>query len=920
MAVKASSNITLYHVIDVASVTIYYLLQSSTANPPAKPTTDNPGGNWSTTEPTYTEGSTNTLYTVTKTKFSDGTFEYTPVSKSSSYEAAKNAYNKALNAENTANTTQENLDNLQIGGKNILRKSKEFGNEGVSNTETGYLRSKGTVTTDQSIDDFTVVTCTPSSASILGEWLINGCKNGETYTLSFWVKGAGAPRCYFYGPSGYIGCEKVITQNGIGNGSDGNSDTGAGGVPVSNSEWQRVWVTWKLKDTGGTTDQKYVLIRNDNKVEVYVAGAKFEKGNKATDWTPAPEDVEDAILTVDEKRDYIVGTQTAATRFWTGISNFTSLKDGQEIIYWLPYATAYTNAGDRTVGVNMRVNSTITKNAGTTIISFETGTSTNVVWLNLTLKGGNSTGWIPCYYGGTQRLTSHYGAGNSIHLVYRVNAKIGGEAATAQYTGWFADANYVDGNNTDRLRFQNDIKTNKQYVWSGRLIVSDDNGYFPLRNGSSFNKDRSMLWAGTNLGPLSTGNNNYIAYPGWDMRYNAYQYYSNSKWNNGTVYNLIDVNIGSNKMYSGNKITGTSTTATIFSGSGITAAVVNDRYVNTDNGNYYKCTVAGAAAVAKWVYEGSSIIPAGQRIYWGTHLTHTDGSAKATATAISSVAIGDKYINHSTGRLYECTVAGASGTAQWTDKGVILQNNKTVYLVGVIHGQTITADSVPFVTEEPTEEDGKIYIAIGMAYQVYACGLFPEHPVFMYKGSEFKSIEQITYDTANLANQAADDASKAKSDIQRFLEGDEDTTLSKLKSTVTEQINTATGEITDNFETLVGNTSYGQQAAAAATDLQSINSFIKRAVNSSGQPYIELGVQPSASVPQTYRLRIENDEIYMVYGSGDSEDLLPLTRWYSKDGKSSFEVNTLLTQQEMAIEPFRFIKNDDGSLSFRKVE
>ena len=67
MAVKASSNITLYHVIDVASVTIYYLLQSSTANPPAKPTTDNPGGNWSTTEPTYTEGSTNTLYTVTKT-------------------------------------------------------------------------------------------------------------------------------------------------------------------------------------------------------------------------------------------------------------------------------------------------------------------------------------------------------------------------------------------------------------------------------------------------------------------------------------------------------------------------------------------------------------------------------------------------------------------------------------------------------------------------------------------------------------------------------------------------------------------------------------------------------------------------------------------------------------------------------------
>jgi len=305
MAVKASSNITLYHVIDIDNVTIYYLLQSSTANPPAKPTTDNPGGSWTTTEPTYTEGSTNTLYTVTKTKFSDGNFEYTPVSKSSSYEAAKNAYNKALNADTNANTALNTINNLEIGGKNILRKTKTFSNEGVLNTATGYLRNKGTITTAQSINDFTVITCTPSSAVALGEWLINGCKNGETYTLSFWVKGAGAPRCYFYGPSGYIGCEKVITQNGIGNSSDGNSDSRAGGVPVSNSEWQRVWVTWKLKDTGGTTDQKYVLIRNDNKVEVYIAGVKFERGDKATDWTPAPEDIDEAIINLDSKTDVI---------------------------------------------------------------------------------------------------------------------------------------------------------------------------------------------------------------------------------------------------------------------------------------------------------------------------------------------------------------------------------------------------------------------------------------------------------------------------------------------------------------------------------------------------------------------------------------------------------------------------------------
>ena len=61
-------------------------------------------------------------------------------------------------------------------------------------------------------------------------------------------------------------------------------------------------------------------------------------------------------------------------------------------------------------------------------------------------------------------------------------------------------------------------------------------------------------------------------------------------------------NGSSAQWYTGNKITGTSTTATIFSGSGISAAKVGDMYLNTDTYNTYRCTVAGAASAAKWVY------------------------------------------------------------------------------------------------------------------------------------------------------------------------------------------------------------------------------------------------------------------------------------------------------------------------------
>lgn len=97
MAIKAAGQITLSSVVDVAATYRYYLLQSSTAAIPPKPTTFPPAV-WDDVEPGYTDGSTNSLYTVDCTVFSDGTYLYSAVSLSSSYEAAKAAYNKATNA------------------------------------------------------------------------------------------------------------------------------------------------------------------------------------------------------------------------------------------------------------------------------------------------------------------------------------------------------------------------------------------------------------------------------------------------------------------------------------------------------------------------------------------------------------------------------------------------------------------------------------------------------------------------------------------------------------------------------------------------------------------------------------------------------------------------------------------------------
>lgn len=104
MAVKAKAEITLATIRDVQSVTRYYLLQSSTSSMPSKPTANPPGGNWGKTEPSYTSGSTNSLYFTDLTVFTDASFSYSDVSLSSSYEAAKAAYNKAVAAEGTASS------------------------------------------------------------------------------------------------------------------------------------------------------------------------------------------------------------------------------------------------------------------------------------------------------------------------------------------------------------------------------------------------------------------------------------------------------------------------------------------------------------------------------------------------------------------------------------------------------------------------------------------------------------------------------------------------------------------------------------------------------------------------------------------------------------------------------------------------
>lgn len=118
MAVKAKASITVFNVNDgakgdtgakgngVSSVTRYYYLAASK---PSKPTTATPSSPWTATEPTYTDGSSYNLYFTDKTLYTDGTWAYGDVQLSSSYAAAKAAYQKAVAAGTKADAAAKTL-------------------------------------------------------------------------------------------------------------------------------------------------------------------------------------------------------------------------------------------------------------------------------------------------------------------------------------------------------------------------------------------------------------------------------------------------------------------------------------------------------------------------------------------------------------------------------------------------------------------------------------------------------------------------------------------------------------------------------------------------------------------------------------------------------------------------------------------
>lgn len=281
MAVKASASITLSFMVDIKATYRYYKLQASTASAPSAPTTYPPSSSsgWDDTEPRYTSGSTNTLYFVDCTVLTNNSFTYSKVSVSSSYEAAKEAYNKAQNAQNTANSANSKIDNLEIGGRNLL-----FDTKTMKSWKKGNMLSVEYGQTDYLYENNAVkLTNTKSDGSAGSVWFeeskFNDLANrvGKR-TFSIWAK-TDDPSL-----GGYLALIYRIRKN-----------TSHEKKFYLSTEWEQYTFSYDVKEDLGDGYIDFIYLNVIKTSPIYICYPKHEIGNKATDWTPAPEDVDSAI-------------------------------------------------------------------------------------------------------------------------------------------------------------------------------------------------------------------------------------------------------------------------------------------------------------------------------------------------------------------------------------------------------------------------------------------------------------------------------------------------------------------------------------------------------------------------------------------------------------------------------------------------
>lgn len=249
-------------------------------------------------------------------------------------------------------TTKDDFDDLQIGGRNLLKHSSMIGEKLICDN---YFICNNCNIQEYTNDGFHIITPTEGNANngiafAFDNFTIMEINGGDTITFSCDIKGTSDSHAPFVSIH-------ISDNNWYGSGVVQKNT----GVSIT-KDWQRVSVTITTP-TGLTKNHMWLAIHGNHQSDLYVRNFKLEKGNKPTDWTPAPEDVNGKIVNVEtianqtaDKFSWIVKSGTSSSNFeitdrlmnlvsaninLDGIVSFmnTAKGDGRKNLYNLDYSS-----------------------------------------------------------------------------------------------------------------------------------------------------------------------------------------------------------------------------------------------------------------------------------------------------------------------------------------------------------------------------------------------------------------------------------------------------------------------------------------------------------------------------------------------------------------------------------------------------
>lgn len=184
------------------------------------------------------------------------------------------------------------VNDIQIGGTNLIRNSNFFQKDAYWAYDTGT----GTIISDNSvIGNVLVFKPTGGYLRVLANtrnvWVAN-----EIYTVSFYAKASVA--------------NTTITPS--------RSMADSASAVTLTTTWKRY--TGTIRSTATSDSGTLSFSVNNINATYYIAAVKLEKGNKATDWSPAPEDVDSSISAVDNKVTTVSNQYTTLNQTVNSIS------------------------------------------------------------------------------------------------------------------------------------------------------------------------------------------------------------------------------------------------------------------------------------------------------------------------------------------------------------------------------------------------------------------------------------------------------------------------------------------------------------------------------------------------------------------------------------------------------------------------